>query len=576
MLEQEIAALVRFIEPFRLKIYFKELPDGFSTPSAYFPTPEVNSMTHSVSTYSNAFALFMKVFGKNSSEAYTYALQIEKAILLRRGRIPLYDIEGNLTGKCFRIDKVGIKNIDTGVAQIALEWKTFTAYDDETYIKAAKFYYDGLAASKEWGGELMARDKLTRNQKSKVNEMQQFLLNPIVKHNQEIMQYGEPYVNLKNAIMMEKLGIIDFATLNEIADMLLVAEKIRIENKAIMNLRQALESNARNRGIDTDVLYELNGISGSEDNFLDTSELSIGMVVKDYKALCEILGESITTGAAKIKQMKKWERFFDYEKMKYGNGFIIMDIYSEPLADGEKRQKNYRNSLFVNELKVLILQEISKSDVNENGNIIYHTSYSRLIKRLNIINRFFFEETSKFFLANFNGLFTEKNIRWNYQIFRSIAFRKIKDSISYALSALRKDNMIHTEEYNVIGISYEKETGKIGYQYHKATDDEQAYIDSAKKYIAMSLGFRNSRDACFYRNKDYQERLQNYYKNHYGWDIVYYQIKIIANQTNLSKHINEYTALEEYQSVIDLIPEKINEYRLKYNNAMALALSKKC
>lgn len=149
MLEQEIAALVRFMEPFHLKIYFKELPESFATPSAYFPPPELNSAAHSLSAYSNVFALFMKVFGKNSSEAYTYASQIEKAVLGRRGRIPLYDREGNLTGKCFRIDKVGIKNIDTGVAQIALEWKTFTAYDDETYIKAAKFYYDGLAASKE-------------------------------------------------------------------------------------------------------------------------------------------------------------------------------------------------------------------------------------------------------------------------------------------------------------------------------------------------------------------------------------------------------------------------------------------
>lgn len=149
MLEKEIAALVRFIEPFNLKTYFKDLPEGFATPSVYFPPPEVNSMTHSVSTYANAFSLFMKVFGKNSMEAYFYASQIEKAILRRRSRIPLYDRDGNLTGKCFRVDKVGIKNIDTGVAQITLDWKSLTAYDDETYIKAANFYYDGLATSKE-------------------------------------------------------------------------------------------------------------------------------------------------------------------------------------------------------------------------------------------------------------------------------------------------------------------------------------------------------------------------------------------------------------------------------------------
>ncbi len=151
MLEQEIAALVRFMEPFKLKTYFKELPEGFVTPSAYFPPPEIASAAHSLTAYCNIFSVFMKVFGKNSAESYYYASQIEKSILGRRGRIPLYDRDGTLNGKCFRIDidKVGIKNIDTGVTQITLDWKTLTAYDDETYIKAVNFFYEGLATSKK-------------------------------------------------------------------------------------------------------------------------------------------------------------------------------------------------------------------------------------------------------------------------------------------------------------------------------------------------------------------------------------------------------------------------------------------
>lgn len=149
MLETEIAALVRFMDPLNLKTYFKELPEGFATPSVYFPPPEVSSGTHYLSAYSNVFSLFMKVFGKNSAESYYYASQIEKSILGRRSRIPLYDKDGKPAGKSFRIDKVGIKNIDTGVTQVTLNWKTLTAYDDETYIKAVNFFYEGLATSKK-------------------------------------------------------------------------------------------------------------------------------------------------------------------------------------------------------------------------------------------------------------------------------------------------------------------------------------------------------------------------------------------------------------------------------------------
>ena len=36
MLEQEIAALVRFIEPMGMRPYFGELPEGAATPSVYF------------------------------------------------------------------------------------------------------------------------------------------------------------------------------------------------------------------------------------------------------------------------------------------------------------------------------------------------------------------------------------------------------------------------------------------------------------------------------------------------------------------------------------------------------------
>lgn len=149
MLEQEIAALVHFLEPLNLKHYFGELPDGFAIPSVYFPPPEVDGDQFSVSTYENLFTVYIKVFGRTSMDSFNIASKIVKSIQSRKKRIPLYDEKGKLTGKNFLIIKLNARNIDAGVTQIHISWKTHIAYDEETYIKANRFYYEGLPASQK-------------------------------------------------------------------------------------------------------------------------------------------------------------------------------------------------------------------------------------------------------------------------------------------------------------------------------------------------------------------------------------------------------------------------------------------
>lgn len=82
-------------------------------------------------------------------DSFNLASQIVKSIQSRKKRIPLYDENGKLTGRNFRIIKLNARNIDTGVTQIHISWKTHTAYDEETYIKAARFFYEGLPVSRK-------------------------------------------------------------------------------------------------------------------------------------------------------------------------------------------------------------------------------------------------------------------------------------------------------------------------------------------------------------------------------------------------------------------------------------------
>jgi hypothetical protein len=73
-----------------------------------------------------------------------------------------------------------------------------------------------------------------------------------------------------------------------------------------------------------------------KDDSLKISNLSIGMVVKNYKILCHLLNQEAKTGKAKQYQLKNFERYFAWEKA--GQKFIIMDIYDTPLEKIDLRK----------------------------------------------------------------------------------------------------------------------------------------------------------------------------------------------------------------------------------------------
>lgn len=47
---------------------------------------------------------------------------------------------------------------------------------------------------------------------------------------------------------------------------------------------------------------------------VDTSQLSEGLEVKNYRALCELVGEEPKTGNGKKAQLKEWTHFLGCEK----------------------------------------------------------------------------------------------------------------------------------------------------------------------------------------------------------------------------------------------------------------------
>lgn len=105
---------------------------------------------------------------------------------------------------------------------------------------------------------------------------------------------------------------------------------------------------------DNSLLLPQNAVGG-----IDISKLEIGMTVKNYKMLCELLGQEVKSGKSKKYQLEDFARYFEWEKS--GQKFIISDIYDTPLTKEDKRKLG-NNSIYVQCIEVILLQYLSKQE----------------------------------------------------------------------------------------------------------------------------------------------------------------------------------------------------------------------
>ena len=107
---------------------------------------------------------------------------------------------------------------------------------------------------------------------------------------------------------------------------------------------------------DTDEEKMIDALQIDEDDIgINTSNLKIGQVVKNYKELCALLGEEFKQGGDSRKaQLKEFARYFEWEKS--GQKFLITDIYDTPLPKEDGRNKGK----YVKCIEIILLNYLSK------------------------------------------------------------------------------------------------------------------------------------------------------------------------------------------------------------------------
>lgn len=144
MLEQEIASIIKFVidNSDNPAPYYHEIPQSFTIPAVYFPTPEIASGGDALSSYALEYSWFIKFFHESTEKAYPHALQALVALKQKRNLVPLIDETGEHIGKGVRIKDPAIRKVDDGVFQLSISWISRRLYDVPQKTKMQSFDVD--------------------------------------------------------------------------------------------------------------------------------------------------------------------------------------------------------------------------------------------------------------------------------------------------------------------------------------------------------------------------------------------------------------------------------------------------
>ena len=124
VLEQELASIFGFVltAAGNPTPYYRNLPQDFQVPAAYFPIPEIYTSGDTFNDYGAEYDWYIKFIHAETQEAYEMALNALTAIKQARNLIPLKAQDGKLTGKGVRIKDPELRTLDDGVVQLKIRF----------------------------------------------------------------------------------------------------------------------------------------------------------------------------------------------------------------------------------------------------------------------------------------------------------------------------------------------------------------------------------------------------------------------------------------------------------------------
>lgn len=296
--------------------------------------------------------------------------------------------------------------------------------------------------------------------------------------------------------------------------------------------------------------------------------VEVGQEFKNYKALCEHLGEETKTSNSKKAQEKNWERYFSWKKVsRYG--LQITEIH-EVVKDKVDNRKGGNNTVnYIDKLERSILRMLSRRDDNES----VFLSKSKLLKSLNVVNDNYTDYKYKpAKLASITEI-SRDEISDFYQTSDSLLYRNVES----ALNRLRSKALLvyevvvtvgHVETYDITNSDGDIKavkrvmTDKYGDQtlditasessvnyidYRRATKEEKDIILATEHATLQKYNYETPRDAFlagkfseFYDEiSDYLFEEHNIYMYFNSYEITFNKDNVLEALEKLNNTDNE-------------------------------------
>lgn len=272
---------------------------------------------------------------------------------------------------------------------------------------------------------------------------------------------------------------------------------------------------------------------------MNVANLEVGQTYKNYKALCEVLGEEAKAGGkSKSLHIASFERFFTYTKQ--GNKFIIEDILSSPVEKVEKRGGNNKlaHADKMDEMLTVIL------DMQEDGELLM--TINRLLLEMKMINE-------NFTYGNYNQskVSSYLDIKEAYfEEFFHLTKRTFKSNIDSMLDRLERKSMIYWNKVKTVCIG----NGDVTEAHRLATKEEIQLIMQVEDKVMIEIGCEDKQDIV-------KKEMWTYYKKEVNKiltekaNIMYYydSYNIIRNKGKLTRIANKVELTHEHvEAMVEL------------------------
>lgn len=339
-------------------------------------------------------------------------------------------------------------------------------------------------------------------------------------------------------------------------------ELMNLAQKILGKFIEALEL------IYVDCVNNENGDLNNLDDYMDTSNLEIGLVIpKGYTELCKLVGEKcFKSGSNQRKaQEKRFKRFIKWEKSEFnGRTIIITDIYDEPLPKDDKRKLG-NNNIYLKYIETILLRYVYYK--NTDNQICYITK-NQLWRILGMINKNY-KKIPYSILTNEIEYSDVK--KWELDNFYMRCNTKLNNILYTALNNLKDRSLI--EWCTQIMIVVPNDEGKFSHHY-VANDAEIKKILAVERKVLKDMGFESkSHVMCKMKMPLFYENVNNLLFELYGWERKYERIKLNFNKNDVKEALLQ----DEYRLQIlllnDLIVDAIDKNaQVVVDNRMEKAL----